>query len=114
MALVNKAGFCHHTLYKNRFTTEFVDGVTGKVLGSYTKLANPRTQDLMTRFQVYKTLPDVRKRVTVLGFASLLMRACLVCDSCRSNTFRFRLSRERAKAKGLDEGQADVAVSLLY
>lgn len=57
---VAKPGFCHHTLTKQHFKTEFIDGKTGGVLHSYVQQRNPRKRSRFNRFRLYQNLPEVR------------------------------------------------------
>lgn len=56
---VGTPGFCLHTLRKEAFYTEIVDGNTGQIKGNYTKSRNMRDRSLVNRFMLYKGLPEI-------------------------------------------------------
>lgn len=81
---IGTPGFCHHTLTKEAFHTEIIDGNTGQVTGNYTKTRNTRDRSLVNRFTLYKGLPEVWLIVYAL---KAIVFCSLSSDKIRSVTY---------------------------
>ncbi|EZG55430.1 putative acid phosphatase [Gregarina niphandrodes] len=55
-----RPGFCYHTLTKNKFTTQFIDGLNGKTLHAFTKKRNIKNDAKTDKLKHLTQIPRVK------------------------------------------------------